>query len=102
VVRPARRALQIRPKQRRDQPGRWLLLAQEKQAPAPCLPELVREGQASGVLEFDDPERLALLLFATVQGIAALANAGIVAPKRLDELVTDAIGRFLHGQRTAA
>jgi AcrR family transcriptional regulator len=66
------------------------------------LVELVREGQASGVLELDDPERMALLLFATVQGIAALANAGIVAPKRRDELVTDAIGRFLHGQRTAA
>jgi AcrR family transcriptional regulator len=66
------------------------------------LVELVREGQASGVLELADPERMALLLFATVQGIAALANAGIVAPKRRDELVTDAIGRFLHGQRTAA
>jgi AcrR family transcriptional regulator len=66
------------------------------------LVELVREGQASGVLELDDPERMALLLFATVQGIAALANAGIVAPKRRDQLVTDAIGRFLHGQRTAA
>jgi AcrR family transcriptional regulator len=66
------------------------------------LVELVREGQASGVLEHDDPERMALLLFATVQGIATVANAGIVAPKRLDELVTDAIGRFLRGQRTAA
>jgi AcrR family transcriptional regulator len=66
------------------------------------LVELVREGQASGVLELDDPERMALLLFATVQGIATLANAGIVAPKRRDELVSDAIGRFLHGQRAAA
>jgi AcrR family transcriptional regulator len=66
------------------------------------LVELVREGQTSGVLELDDPERMALLLFATVHGIAALANAGIVAPKRRDELVTDAIGRFLHGQRIAA
>jgi hypothetical protein len=65
-----------------------------------ALVELVREGQASGVLERDDPERMALPLFATVQGIAAVANAGIVAP--LDGLVTDAIGRFLHGQRTVA
>jgi hypothetical protein len=45
---------------------------------------------------------MALLLFATVQGIAALANAGIIAPKRLDPLVAEAIGRFLHGQRTLA
>jgi hypothetical protein len=56
----------------------------------------------SRVVEAGDPERMALLLFATVQGIAALANAGIVAPKRLDGLVTDAIARFLHGQRAAA
>jgi Tetracyclin repressor-like, C-terminal domain len=67
-----------------------------------ALVEIVQEGQASGVVEPGDPERMALLLFATVQGIAAVANAGIVAPKRLDGLVTDAIGRFLHGQRTVA
>ena len=67
-----------------------------------ALVEIVQEGQASGVVERGDPERMALLLFATVQGIAAVANAGIVAPKRLDGLVGDAIGRFLHGQRTVA
>ena len=32
-----------------------------------------------------------------MQGIAALVHAGIVAPKRLDRLVADAIGRLLHG-----
>jgi AcrR family transcriptional regulator len=66
------------------------------------LVDLVREGQDSGALEPGDPERMALLLFATTQGIAAIVNAGIVSPKRLDELVADAIGRFLHGQLTAA
>jgi hypothetical protein len=54
------------------------------------------------VLERGDPERMALLLFATTQGIAALVNAGIVAPKRLDRLVSDAIARFLRGSRTLA
>jgi hypothetical protein len=32
------------------------------------------------------------VLFATTQGSAALVHAGIVAPKRLDRLVADAIG----------
>jgi len=66
------------------------------------LVELIEEGQACGLIEPVDPEPMALLLFATVQGIAALVNAGIIAPKRLDHLVADAIERFLHGQQTLA
>jgi AcrR family transcriptional regulator len=83
--------------------GRQVPALQEAAASAfSALVEIVQEGQDSGVVEPGDPERMALLLFATVQGIAAVANAGIVAPKRLDGLVTDAIGRFLHGQRAIA
>jgi hypothetical protein len=37
-------------------------------------------------------ERMVPVLFATTQGSAALVHAGIVAPKRLDRLVADAIG----------
>jgi Tetracyclin repressor-like, C-terminal domain len=44
--------------------------------------ELVEEGQADGVLEPGEPDRIALLLFATMQGIAALVTAGIVLPSR--------------------
>jgi hypothetical protein len=33
--------------------------------------------------------------------IAALLTAGIVPPEQLDELVTDAIERFLRGSRVA-
>jgi len=64
--------------------------------------ELIEEGQANGLLEPGDPERVGLLLFATMQGIAALVTAGIVVPEQVDGLVTDATGRFLHGPRTAA
>jgi hypothetical protein len=45
---------------------------------------------------------MALPLFATTHDIAALISAGIIAPERLDRLVADAIGRFLHGPRTRA
>jgi AcrR family transcriptional regulator len=83
--------------------GRQVAPLQEAAARAfSVLVELIEDGQASGVLERGDPERMALPLFATTQGIAALVNAGIVAPKRLDRLVGDAIARFLRGQRTLA
>jgi AcrR family transcriptional regulator len=64
--------------------------------------ELIEEGQANGALEPGEPERIGLLLFATMQGIAALVTVGIVAPAQVDSLVADAIGRFLHGPRTPA
>jgi AcrR family transcriptional regulator len=64
--------------------------------------ELIEEGQANAALEPGQPERIGLLLFATMQGIAALVTAGIVAPEEVDSLVADAIGRFLHGPRIPA
>jgi hypothetical protein len=64
--------------------------------------KLIDEGQANGVLEPGEPERIGLLLFATMQGIAALLTAGIVAPEQVDSLVADAVGRFLHGARAPA
>jgi AcrR family transcriptional regulator len=59
--------------------------------------ELIEEGQAHAALEPGEPDRIGLLLFATMQGIAALVSAGIVSPEEVDTLVADAIGRFLHG-----
>lgn len=61
--------------------------------------ELIQQGQAEKVLESGDPERVALVLFATIQGIAALLTAGIVGEDQLDELVSDAIAQFLRGSR---
>lgn len=43
-----------------------------------------------------------LVLFATIQAIAALVTSGIVQPQQLDELVADAIAHFLPGSRAAA
>jgi AcrR family transcriptional regulator len=64
--------------------------------------DLIREGQAGGVLEPGEPERIGLLLFATMQGVAALVTAGIVDTEELDSLVADATRRFLHGPRALA
>ena len=66
------------------------------------LVELLEEGQATGALEPGDPEPMALLMLATLQGIAALANTDIIPPNRINRLIADATGRFLHGPRTLA
>jgi AcrR family transcriptional regulator len=59
--------------------------------------ELIEQGQAEGLLEPVDPERIGLVLFASVQGAAALVTAGIVESGELDGLVADAIAHFLRG-----
>ena len=58
--------------------------------------------RSDGALERGQPERVGLVLFATIQGIAALVTGGMVQAEQLDELVADAIARFLRGSRTAA
>ncbi len=66
------------------------------------LLELIEQGQAEGALEPGEPERVGLVLFATIQGIATLLTGGIVAEDQLEELLDDAIERFLRGSRVAA
>jgi AcrR family transcriptional regulator len=61
--------------------------------------ELIQQGQAEGVLEHGDPERVGLVLFATIQGIAALITGGMVQTAQLDGLLADAIEHFLRGSR---
>jgi AcrR family transcriptional regulator len=64
--------------------------------------ELIEQGQDDGALEPGDRERVGLVLFATIQGIAALVTGGMVNAGQLDELVADATAHFLRGSRSAA
>jgi AcrR family transcriptional regulator len=63
--------------------------------------ELISQGQADGALEPGEPKRVGLVLFATIQGIAALVSGGMVAEDEVEELAGDAIEHFLRGSRTA-
>jgi AcrR family transcriptional regulator len=65
------------------------------------LLELIVQGQQEGVLEAGDPERVGLVLFASVQGVAALVTGGMVEPADLDWLVPETIAHFLRGSLTA-
>ena len=64
--------------------------------------ELILQGQTERYLEPGDPERVGLVLFATIQGIASLVTAGVVAPEQVDGLLTDSIAHFLRGSRAVA
>ena len=66
------------------------------------LLEMIEQGQADGVLEPGEPERVGLVLFATIQGIAALITGGMVQAEQLDGLLADAIAHFLRGSRVTA
>jgi|CZKG01.1.fsa_nt_gi AcrR family transcriptional regulator len=64
--------------------------------------ELIEQGQAEGILDHGEPERVGLVLFATIQGIAALVSSGMVDAEQLDELVADATAHFVRGSHAAA
>lgn len=59
--------------------------------------ELIEQGQHEGALEGGPSERVGLVLFATIQGIAALVTSGVIEAGQLDGLVADAIAHFLRG-----
>jgi AcrR family transcriptional regulator len=60
---------------------------------------LIEQGQTIGALGAGDPERVCLVLFATIQGIASMVSAGMVPADQVDELTGDAIAHFLYGSR---
>jgi len=61
--------------------------------------DLIQEGQELGALEHGDPERLGIILYATVQGIVTMVNGDMVDADKLDELVGTAVEQFLRGAR---
>ena len=61
--------------------------------------DLVRQGQQAGQLPPGDPERLRLLLVATLQGIAALITSGLVRASQIDSLIADAVALFSRSGR---
>lgn len=63
--------------------------------------ELIAQGQAAGELAAGDPERVGIILFATMQGIATLINGDMVKPELLGGLVETAAEQFVRGARPA-
>jgi AcrR family transcriptional regulator len=60
---------------------------------------LIAEGQAAGHVVPGDPERVAIVTWAALQGLASMVNSGMIADAGLDELVADAVDRLVAGLR---
>jgi AcrR family transcriptional regulator len=54
---------------------------------------------ASGEIVAGEPERVGIVAFATLQGLASLANTGMLGDVDLDELVEEAVDRLVLGLR---
>lgn len=56
---------------------------------------MVRHGQETGRLQPGDPERMLLIILATVQGIASLVTSRRISAEQTDALIADAIALFI-------
>lgn len=60
---------------------------------------LFAAAQASGEIVEGDPERVGTVALATLQGLASLANNGMLGDADLDEVVVEAVNRLVLGLR---
>lgn len=60
---------------------------------------VISTAQESGELVAGDPEYLAQLALATLHGLAAMANSGMLDADELESVVPDAVEKLLHGLR---
>ncbi|PWH05940.1 TetR family transcriptional regulator [Brachybacterium endophyticum] len=61
--------------------------------------DLLKQGQDEGALGGEDPTETCMVLFATLQGIATMTNAGFVPGEQLEALTDTAVTQFLRGAR---
>jgi AcrR family transcriptional regulator len=60
---------------------------------------LISEGQAAGEVVAGEPERVAIVAWAALQGIAAMANSQMLDHVALDDVVAVAVERLVLGLR---
>ncbi|BCJ51374.1 TetR family transcriptional regulator [Actinoplanes sp. NBRC 14428] len=68
-------------------------------APFGLMNDLIIQGQTENILEPGDPQRVGIVFFATLQGIATLINGNLVAPDLLTGITETAVDQFLRGSR---
>jgi AcrR family transcriptional regulator len=58
---------------------------------------LIANAQANGDIIADDPDRVAIAVLATLQGLAWLANSSIIGDRPIDTVVAETIETLTHG-----
>ncbi|HMJ37182.1 MAG TPA: TetR/AcrR family transcriptional regulator [Baekduia sp.] len=96
TARPALTGLMFAAKHQAGAPPS--LRAAAEQAFSPAL-TAVAEGQTAGEVAPGDPERVALVASAALQGIVVMANNGMLGETPVDELLDDVTSRLVLGLR---
>jgi AcrR family transcriptional regulator len=58
---------------------------------------LIADAQANGEIDGDDPDRVAMALLATVQGLATITTCGMIGDRPVDTVITGTVHTLLHG-----
>ena len=82
---------------RRSDAADGLRAAADRAFAAPLA--LIAEGQAAGAFMSGDVERVGTLALASLQGLAALVNGGMIDADQLDDLVPGAVDQIVRGLR---
>ncbi|GAA1304387.1 putative TetR-family transcriptional regulator [Planotetraspora silvatica] len=85
---------------RKDRPGApELLEANGRAFAAPVA--LIAGAQAAGEIDSEDPDRVAMALLATIQGLASIITGGMIGDRPVDAVVSGTIEILLRGLRPA-
>jgi AcrR family transcriptional regulator len=60
---------------------------------------LIADAQSDGEITADDPDRVAMAVLATVQGLAWLANSSVIGDRPIDTVVAETIETLTNGLR---
>ena len=60
---------------------------------------LIADAQANGDIVADDPDRVAIAVLATLQGLAWLANSSVIGDRPIDTVVAETIETLTNGLR---
>jgi AcrR family transcriptional regulator len=90
---PALLALMFARKDRPDAPE--LKAANERAFAAPSA--LIARAQADGEIDGTDPDRVAMALLATIQGLASIVTSGMIGDRPADAVVTGTVHTLLRG-----
>jgi AcrR family transcriptional regulator len=59
--------------------------------------ELINAARANGEIVADDPDRAAMAIIATLQGLAWLVTSRMIGKRPIDDVIADTIGVLIHG-----
>jgi AcrR family transcriptional regulator len=63
---------------------------------------LIADAQANGDIAADDPDRVAMAVLATLQGLAWLANSSVIGDRPIDTVVAETIETLTNGLQPTA